>query len=130
MNLVQKEISDSIIGLKAESKSKLNVKISFTKEFIGFNGHFDEQPVLPAICFFEIIKCSLYKQLNTMPVVCDVLSAKFYNVITVKEIVDISILSQQDFLDKKNRDNEFILNAKFMGAGSKKAIIKIKVRIG
>ena len=131
MNLVQKEILDSIIDIKSESNSELNIKLSFSKNFIGFNGHFDEQPVLPAICLLEIIKCSLYKQFCEMPIISEILSAKFHNTITVKEKIDISIKSKQDFLERKNSENELVLIVHFRGHGAtaKKAQLKIKAKI-
>jgi 3-hydroxymyristoyl/3-hydroxydecanoyl-(acyl carrier protein) dehydratase len=128
VNIIQKEILDSVIDINTESNSELKIQISFTDKFIGFDGHFDERPVLPAICLLEVFKCSLFKHLNKMPIISEVLSAKFYNVIGVKEKIDISITSKQDFLDPKSIDKELIFNVKFIGAGAKKAILKIKTK--
>jgi 3-hydroxymyristoyl/3-hydroxydecanoyl-(acyl carrier protein) dehydratase len=128
MNPVQKEILKSIISIKAESDSELRVQISFTDKFIGFDGHFDERPVLPAICLLEIIKCSLYKQFSIMPVILEVIAAKFYNVIGVKEKIDVIITAKANSLDINNLAEDYLLNVKFIGMAGKKALLKVKTK--
>jgi len=129
LNTVQKEILDSIISIDKISALELNSQLRFSSDFIGFNGHFNKQPVLPAICLLEIIKCIVFKATDKKITITELISAKFYNVITVKEKIDILTSCEECFIEENNSGKEYILSAKFSGAASKKAILKLKVKI-
>jgi hypothetical protein len=128
VNIIQKEILKSILSIKEKTASEFDVNIVFSEDFTGFNGHFDERPVLPAICLLEIIKCSLYKQFNIMPVILEIISAKFYNVISAKEIINIIIKTKENVLDDTNLTEDYLIDVKFSGAAGKKSNIKVKIK--
>lgn len=86
-----REISDSIISAEKQDNNIITGHISFRKDFIGFNGHFDEKPVLSGICILEMIKCFLEKTLKSKFKFKEIVLAKFYNIITAEVPIEINI---------------------------------------
>lgn len=50
MNKLAQEIEQSMLGLQESSQEGGEARFLFPPEFIGFNGHFPERPILPGVC--------------------------------------------------------------------------------
>jgi 3-hydroxyacyl-[acyl-carrier-protein] dehydratase len=122
LNQVQKEILGSIDSIKKEDEATIKAKVSFLKDFVGFGGHFVNQPVLPAVCIFELIRTIMEKTQKQKVKIIEVVSAKFYNIILPKEPVDIVI----DILGKAD-DAELLVKAAINRGDYKKAVVKMKL---
>jgi len=50
MSRLQQEISNAMLQLTLLDKNNAHAWFLFPREFVGFQGHFVERPVLPGIC--------------------------------------------------------------------------------
>ena len=122
MNQVEKEILESIISIDKENETTINAKVKFSEDFIGFNGHFIEQPVLPVICILELIKCILQKYLKHKLMITEIVSAKFFNIIAGKETVDVAITMEE------NKGLEILVKASINRSYMKKTLMKLRLK--
>ena len=122
MNQVEKEILESIISIDKENEVTINAKVKFSEDFIGFNGHFIEQPILPGICILELIKCILQKYLKHELMITEIVSAKFFNIIAGKETVDVAITLEE------NEGLEILAKASINRSYMKKTLMKLRLK--
>jgi len=54
----------------------------FSKNFSGFQGHFPVQPVLPGVCLIQAVLVLAESLHNAPPVLLEIISAKFFSVVT------------------------------------------------
>lgn len=123
MNQVAKEILNSIVSIQDIDSSSFVSRIKFLESFVGFKGHFTDQPVLPAICMFEMVKCLLNKKNGCVFGIQEVILAKFYNVISVREYVDIKIEELKEL-----ENCTYIYKVEITRGDIKKAVLKLKVK--
>ena len=127
MNTIQKEILDAVNFFEMDG-SEIKIQFSLPENFSGFDGHFKEKPVLPAICFMEIVKTAIYKAISKHVYISELTSAKFFNVITVSEKVDVQISSDRNLSELNN--DEAVIQATFTSSEvNKKAKLKLKVKL-
>lgn len=55
MSKIDQEITDLLINKLQFSDKTLSTEIKFDKNFIGFNGHFPDNPVLPGIIMIKVM---------------------------------------------------------------------------
>ncbi len=57
MSLLNEQIKQNVQGrlVYHDKDETLNAKIKFTEDFIGFDGHFPDNPVLPGVVMIRVI---------------------------------------------------------------------------
>jgi 3-hydroxyacyl-[acyl-carrier-protein] dehydratase len=88
MNKIFNELLSAII-IENKTDKTISSHFSVGKEFIGFQGHFPEQPVMPGICMFELIKVLLYKGTGKKYKLEKVGNSKFFSPIINDETIQI-----------------------------------------
>ena len=88
MSPIQKEILKCMSDLKAAGES-LQARFSFPKEFVGFQGHFKDNPVLPGICKIQAV-LAMYESFYNKPFrLSEVSLAKYFLPVTFDETVTV-----------------------------------------
>ena len=64
MSQMRQEIIDCMSGLTECDEQIISAQFVFPKEFIGFRGHFDNNPILPGICKISAVVVMLEKYYN------------------------------------------------------------------
>ena len=81
MNQVEKEIRENIKEFKIVDE-ELNIAeayIFFPADFIGFRGHFPDNPILPGICMIKALLVKLMIWKETRFQLKEMKSVKFYS---------------------------------------------------
>lgn len=55
MNILVQEIKECMSGLTETAEGDLSARFVFPPDFIGFNGHFPDKPVLPGVCKVQAV---------------------------------------------------------------------------
>lgn len=79
MSRISKQIQKSRVDFKKVSDSEAEAVFVFKKDFIGFKGHFVDNPVLPGVCKIQAV-LSVFSKLNGRhPELKEITSAKFFS---------------------------------------------------
>ena len=62
MSRLQQEISNAMLQLTLLDKNNARAWFLFPREFVGFQGHFVERPVLPGICKLHAAQLGLKRR--------------------------------------------------------------------
>lgn len=77
MRKVKTEIEQSVTNVKKED-GKLMSTFRFSPEFIGFQGHFPEQKIVPGICQIQCVLTTLEKGTGKVVDLKEVVLAKYF----------------------------------------------------
>lgn len=91
MNQVYREILNSITLFYKEKEKLINAQLEFSRNFIGFKGHFENNPILPGYCLIETSKVFLEKQTSGKVKIYDIKEAKFYKPIFPEEKLNVKV---------------------------------------
>lgn len=118
MSKMSKEILSSMSGLKI-GEDHLSANFCFKKNFVGFQGHFDQNPVLPGICKIQAILVMYKKRTGKELRLDEVISAKYTARVTCNESILIETFSKYDQTKKIN------VLAKISKGETKVAVLKL-----
>jgi 3-hydroxyacyl-[acyl-carrier-protein] dehydratase len=90
MSSLRKEIKSFMSELRDDNR-ELTARFSFSKEFIGFKGHFPGKPVLPGVCIIQAILCMLEESAGKTPRLKEIVLAKFVAFVTCNEEIVCSV---------------------------------------
>lgn len=99
---LEKSVHDALCEWRVEEKTESAIKVSgvflFSKMFSGFDGHFPNQPILPAIVQLAAVRHLAQKSLerNLVPVGCQ--RTKFRDIVGPQEELAVTI----DLQKKRN----------------------------
>ena len=107
MNRLMQEIKQCMSDLAETKKGELTARFLFPAEFIGFQGHFPDKPVLPGVCNIQavIVMLQAWEKRN----------------IRLKEIVSAK------FLSPVSHGEELVFNYKKQTKSNGEALIKALV---
>jgi 3-hydroxymyristoyl/3-hydroxydecanoyl-(acyl carrier protein) dehydratase len=125
MNQVNKEILKSIALIKTLDDNTLFSEFCFSPDFIGFKGHFEDQPTVPGICLLEMVKTVLQKYLQCTCAISEVKVAKFFSPIGPSEKVSITITNEKPFAYSEEC-KEIIIKSDIKKNNVKAAFFKLK----
>jgi 3-hydroxyacyl-[acyl-carrier-protein] dehydratase len=78
MSRIFQEIEKCMSRLTQDSEGKITARFVFPPEFIGFKGHFPNQPVLPGVCNIQAVT-AIFKTLKKREVrLREIVLAKFF----------------------------------------------------
>ncbi|MCP4176277.1 MAG: hypothetical protein GY756_00755 [bacterium] len=95
MNAVYKEITEALISKNLKDKHTISAELNFSKIFIGFKGHFEEESVLAAACALEVVKTILEQTLNIQIRLTNIKEAKFFSPIGNSENISVTVTSEK-----------------------------------
>lgn len=98
MSRMHREIRRSMSGLRAGENGRLQAGFLFPKEFIGFQGHFENNPVLPGICKIQSV-VAMFDEFHGRPFrLKEVSMAKYLSPVTAGQpiVIDCSSGSAEE----------------------------------
>jgi 3-hydroxyacyl-[acyl-carrier-protein] dehydratase len=105
-----------------ESGQTLTAHFAFPEDFIGFQGHFPGNKILPGVCQIQCAVTMLEKWKNLPVVLKEIVLAKFFSTVTPLE----------EFMCMckgiEHTDGDFILRASIRKGDKKISEMKLKVR--
>ena len=99
MSRMHEEIIKSMSGLEPLDQEGVKAQFIFQEDFIGFQGHFKNSPILPGVCKIQAVIAMMEKfhqkkfQLNEVSV------AKYFRPVTARE----TILIESHFTFDENK---------------------------
>lgn len=73
-----KQVSACMSDFKISEDGKICAKFIFPADFIGFQGHFPDKPILPGICKIMAVKAMLQRYYNQKLSISQIVTAKFF----------------------------------------------------
>lgn len=128
MRNIVKEIN-ALLKVNEVKENSLTCSMYLDENFTGFDGHFENTPVLPAICYFSIIKNAIKKVLKDKEVtISEIKDAKFFRIAAAKETLEVIITSAVGFTSS-DFNGEVKVEAVFSRNNEKCAKIKAFLKI-
>jgi len=124
MNQVEKEIRENIKEFKIVDE-ELNIAeayIFFPADFIGFRGHFPDNPILPGICMVKALLVKLMIWKETRFQLKEMKSVKFYSPVKPGET-----LKFESKISKEADLASCLVSSKVTCNGQKIAQFKLKI---
>ena len=85
MNILAKEIKQCMSDLSKTDDGKLTAHFVFPEDFIGFQGHFPDRPVLPAVCEIQAVVVTLQARHEKRVRLKEIVLAKFFSPVSSGE---------------------------------------------
>lgn len=117
---IYNEISHAIKAIKVLDDGSVGATVIFPREFTGFQGHFENRPILPGICQLELVKEIVERAYKYKLHLLKVKNIKFTNVIVPDEQVKVDIAVN-------NISDVIIIDAELNGSGGKVARLKLEL---
>ncbi len=95
MSRINKEIFESMSELKI-GEDRLSASFCFQKNFVGFQGHFENKPILPGVCKIQSIVMMYSKKYAKTFRLKEVVSAKYTAPVTYGEEMVIEAVEHED----------------------------------
>lgn len=89
MNQVEKEIQQLIKNIEIKDNKSISLQIDLPETFIGFVGHFENYPILPAVIQMSIGKIAVQLLTEKKLVMSKIPVAKFKKQIMPQEIINV-----------------------------------------
>ena len=102
MSVLRQEIQSCMSNWEAGADRVIRACFVFPKDFIGFQGHFPERPVVPGVCLVQSVLVMLEKWHGSPVRLKEISSAKFYSPSTSGEKLEFSC-SVKDKSEKEIR---------------------------
>ena len=120
MRTIKKEIAQYMTGLTA-SDQKLTASFLFPEDFVGFQGHFPGNKILPGVCQIQCVISMLEKWKKKNIVLREIVLAKFFSPVSPSEKITC------ECRDIKDTEKEFTLKASVSKDGKKISELKLRV---
>lgn len=126
-NIVQ-EI-DTMLKINDFKQNSILCAMYLDENFSGFDGHFENTPVLPAICYFSIMKKAVSKVLKGRRVtISEIKDAKFFRIAGAKDNLEVNINCSVD-LTNYDLSSEIKVDAVFSRNQEKCAKVKAFLKV-
>jgi 3-hydroxyacyl-[acyl-carrier-protein] dehydratase len=123
MSTLRKEIRESLRDLKRRNDGSLSAHFALPPDFIGFKGHFPDNPVLPGVCQVQAVLVLLEAWMKKASVVLrEIVAAKFFA--AVKPGDDLEIVCNEPEGDPPERVRALIRRGE-----TKIAELTLRVRV-
>jgi 3-hydroxyacyl-[acyl-carrier-protein] dehydratase len=81
---IKQEIEKYMTAMDAPTNGVLKARFTFPAEFVGFQGHFPDEKVLPGVCQIQCV-VSMYNKAGTAFLLKEIISAKFFSPVLPSE---------------------------------------------
>lgn len=78
--------------------SEATAEISFPQSFVGFRGHFPDQPILPGVCQIGIALAMAERMCEKPQTLVEVVNAKFVSVVVPDQRLTVRCRIAEDLL--------------------------------
>lgn len=85
---IMDEIVESLRDFTPSSDGGARAVFSFEEGFIGFQGHFPQQKVLPGVCLVQCALATLHRASGAEHELTGVINAKFTSVVVPGDVID------------------------------------------
>lgn len=75
---------------------EISATLCFDKDFIGFQGHFPQNPILPGICFLEIVLILIQRLKGKSVHMTELVASKFFAVVLPDQTVIVDCTLKED----------------------------------
>lgn len=121
MSKLKNEIKACMSGLRKTENQGLSAEFSFPDEFIGFQGHFPNKPILPGVCKIQAALLMFEEAKQKSVRLKEITNAKFFSPVTSNQEIVINLEESQD------KDSDIVLRVKVSSADKKIAELSLKV---
>ena len=121
MSRLTDQILECMSDYRAGADGKFSARFKFPAGFIGFDGHFPGQPVLPGICKIQAVLVLLEQLNGGKQVLMEVLQAKYFAPVTCEQELFFECVKQD------SDSAEVIVKALVTSEGGKVAQLSLKV---
>ncbi|MBI5664965.1 MAG: hypothetical protein HZC49_07770 [Nitrospirae bacterium] len=122
MKNMKKAIEQCMSGFEVKDSGELSAAFIFPDGFIGFQGHFPENKILPGICQIQCAVSMLEKWQGKRAVLKEIVSAKFFSPVLPLEELICKAGSTED------GNGTVVLKASFSRDGKKVSEMKLRVQ--
>ncbi|MCX5698236.1 MAG: hypothetical protein NTX01_00855 [Candidatus Omnitrophica bacterium] len=85
MSKLRQEIKSSLQAIEQVSDLKTSARFVFAKKFIGFKGHFPNNPILPGVCKIQAALLVLEERKHKNVRLLEIILAKFFAPVTFNQ---------------------------------------------
>ena len=121
MNTLVQEIKQCMSDLSGAAEGQVTASFIFSPDFIGFQGHFPERPVLPGVCMIQAVVVMLQVREKTKIRLKEIVLAKFFSSVSCGEKLVI------DCRERMRKGNEILVKALMSSDNKKIAELRLKV---
>jgi len=108
-------------NFKVSADGKICGTFIFPSDFIGFQGHFPDKPVLPGVCKILAVKIMMQKYYKQKLSIKQIITAKFFAPVTCKDELVIECLPNE------NKNGICIVKAMLTCQGKKISKLEIEI---
>ena len=87
---IARQVRECMSELRQAGAGELTARFLFPEDFIGFQGHFPQNPVLPAVCEIQLAVAMLEAWRKKGVILREIVFAKFSAPVTCNEEVECS----------------------------------------
>jgi len=121
MNRLMQEIKQCMADLAETKKGEVTARFLFPAEFIGFQGHFPDKPVLPGVCKIQAVIVMLQAWEKRDISLKEIVSAKFLSPVSYREELVFNYRKQTE------SNNEALVKALVTSKDKKVAELQLRV---
>ncbi len=121
MNKLMQEIKQCMSDLAETKKGEVYARFLFPSEFIGFQGHFPDKPVLPGVCKIQAVIAMLQAWEKRDIRLKEIVLAKFFSPVSPEKELVFNYRKQTE------SNNEALIKASVTGKGKKVAELQLRV---
>ena len=122
MSLMQQGLLQAMSNLDAFESDGISARFVFPNEFIGFQGHFKDNPVLPGVCKIQAVVVMYEKFYNKIFRLTSVKQAKYFLPVTCRQEITIQCHS------KLNSENSIEVKALVQRNEEKIAMLQLTIQ--
>ena len=123
MNILVREIRECMSDLTETEEGKLTARFVFPEDFIGFQGHFPDRPVLPGVCEIQAVVVILEAWHKKKVRLKQIVLAKFFLPVSCGEELVFDCQEQME------NSKEAIIKALITSKGKKIAKLQLRVSV-
>lgn len=117
---IKKQIEKYMAGLGSRDEGVLTAHFMFPEDFLGFQGHFPEEKVLPGVCQIQCVTSMIEKYTGESVLLKEIVSVKFFAPVFPSE--EITCVCR----GIKDARSDFVVNASVSRNGKAVAEMKLK----
>ena len=124
MSKLRQEIKSSLQEINQIDNLKTSARFCFSKEFIGFKGHFTNNPILPGVCKIQAALLILEERKHKNVRLSEIILAKFIAPITFNQELIFNLE------EHPKNNSESTVTVKISCEDKKIAELRLRIAIG